>query len=310
MHLKTLILLSVCLFSQSSAAEPSISTDLRLKVVSFNIRYLTTRDKGVNHWDTRQARVADTIRHFDADIIGLQEAFLSQVEDLGTELAAYQRIGVGRDDGAAAGETCSILFRKSRIDLVDQGTFWLSDTPEIPGSKHWGNDVVRICTWVLLRDKPRDRKFYVFNTHFDHVSQDAREQSVRLISKRISERNELNAPFTLMGDFNASEDNAAIRYLKGEAVSLAGGEGEETTPIKVLDSFRMIDPDAVEVCTGHSFEGRRKGGKIDYIFVPKGITVEAAAIDRIQQDGLYPSDHYPVTATLMFPRTQAGSHSQ
>lgn len=301
MKLRALFLLTVCLFSQSRAAEPTISDDLRLKVVSFNIRYLTTRDKGVNHWDTRQTRVADAIRHFDADIIGMQEAFLSQVGDLEAALNAYQRVGVGRDDGAEAGETCSVLFRENRIDLVDHGTFWLSDTPEIPGSKHWGNEVVRICTWALLQDKASTRKFYVFNTHFDHVSQDSKEQSARLIASRIMERSEPKAPFILLGDFNAAEDNPAIRYLKGETVGLAGGDEPEMTPIKMQDSFRVIHPDATEVRTGHTFTGRTDGGKIDHVLVPHEATVEAATIDRFQQDGLYPSDHFPVTATVMFP---------
>ncbi|MGB6220515.1 endonuclease/exonuclease/phosphatase family protein [Haloferula sp.] len=300
MQLRAFFLLAVCLFSPSRAADLSVSDDLRLKVVSFNIRYLTTRDKGVNHWDTRQTRVADAIRHLDADVIGMQEAFFSQIGDLEAVLSPYHRVGVGRDDGAEEGETCSIFFRRDRFHLVDHGTFWLSNTPEVPGSKHWGNEVVRICTWALLRDKPSDRPFYVFNTHFDHVSQEAREQSARLISERIAERSESNAPFILMGDFNAAEDNPAIRYLKGEAVALAGGEDIETTPIKMLDSFRVNHPDAIEVRTGHSFKGLTEGGKIDHVFVPQGTTVEAAAIDRFQQDGLYPSDHFPVTATLMF----------
>ena len=292
----------LCLLPLSHAEEPSNSEDLSIKVVSFNIRYLTTRDKGVNHWDTRQTRTAAAIRRFDADVIGLQEAFFSQVDDLKPVLTDYQRVGVGRDDGAEEGETCSILFRKDRFGLVDHGTFWLSDTPEVPGSKHWGNEVVRICSWALLHDKPSDRRFYVFNTHFDHVSQNAREHSAKLIAKRISERNEPSASFILMGDFNAAEDNPAIRYLKGEAIALGGAEEPETGPLKLLDSFRVIHPDVADVRTGHGFTGRTDGGKIDHVLVPVGITVEAADIDHSQHDGLYPSDHFPVTATLIYPK--------
>ena len=195
----------------------------------------------------------------------------------------------------------SILFRGDRIEAVGHGTFWLSDTPETAGSTTWGNKVVRICTWALLRDKPTGRKFYVYNTHFDHVVQPSRERSARLIARRIAGRGHRDAPFVLMGDFNAAEDNPLVRYLKGKRVKLDGGKGTEAAPIPVVDSFRVIEPKATEVCTAHTFTGRTEGRKIDYLFVPPGVKVEAASIDRFQQDGLFPSDHYPVTATLVFP---------
>jgi endonuclease/exonuclease/phosphatase family metal-dependent hydrolase len=278
-----------------------VEKDLRLRMVSFNIRYLTTRDKGVNHWRKRHPRTAAAIVHFDADVVGVQEAFVSQLVDMDPVLKDYQRVGVGRDDGGEKGETCAILFRHERIEALDHGTFWLSDTPEVPGSKSWGNEVVRICTWAQLRDKPTGRSFHVFNSHFDHVSQPSREQAVRLIAKRIAERAESGAPFVLMGDLNAGEGNVAIRYLKGEKVELAGGEGPETAPVKLLDSFRVLHPDETKVRTAHRFAGLTEGGKIDYLLVPPDVKVEAAAIDRFQQDGLYPSDHFPVTATLVFP---------
>jgi len=275
--------------------------ELRLMMVSFNIRYLTTRDKGVNHWSKRQGLTAAAIVQFDADVVGVQEAFMSQLVDMQPALKDYQRVGVGRDDGAEEGETCSILFRGARIEALSHGTFWLSDTPEVPGSTSWGNKVVRICTWAQLRHKETGRNFYVFNSHFDHVSQPSREQSVRLIAKRIAARAETDVPFVLMGDLNADEGNVAIRFLKGESVELAGGKGPETAPVNVLDSFRVAQPEATEVCTAHGFSGKTEGRKIDYLLVPPGVTVEAAAIDRMQKDGLYPSDHYPVTATLVFP---------
>jgi endonuclease/exonuclease/phosphatase family metal-dependent hydrolase len=294
-------ILALPVFGAEAEDEVAADKDLRLKMASFNIRYLTTRDKGVNHWTRRHPRTAAAILQFDADVVGVQEAFVSQLVDMEPVLKDYQRVGVGRDDGAGEGETCSILFRHDRIEAVDHGTFWLSDTPEVPGSKSWGNEVVRICTWALLRDKKTGCGFYVFNSHFDHVSQPSREQAVRLIARRIAERAEGGAPFVLMGDLNADEGNVAIRYLKGEMVELAGGEGPETTPVKLRDSFRVLHPAETAVRTAHGFAGLTEGGKIDYLFVPDGVTVEAAAIDRFQQDGLYPSDHFPVTATLVFP---------
>ncbi|MDE0837182.1 MAG: endonuclease/exonuclease/phosphatase family protein [Akkermansiaceae bacterium] len=284
-----------------SMAEAPKPVELGLKVASFNIRYLTTRDKGDKHWNIRKTRTIAALRHFDADVIGLQEASPSQVGDMQPSITDYGRVGVGRDDGAEKGETCSVLYRKDRIDLIDQGTFWLSDSPEVAGSKHWGNEVVRICTWVLLYDKPSKRRFYVFNCHFDHVSQVSREHSVRLIARRIANRDHPDAPFILTGDFNADEANPAIRYLKGESVILAGGEGVESTPVKMRDSFRILNPDIKEVCTSHGFTGKTEGSKIDFVFVPEGAVVKESAIDYFKHDGLYPSDHYPVTTTLVFP---------
>lgn len=278
---------------------PRKSESSSIHVASFNIRYLNTRDKGELHWDVRKERVMTAIRHLEADILGLQEAFFSQIRDMQPALVDYHRVGVGRRDGKEEGETCSICFRKERFELMDHGTFWLSDTPELPGSVTWGNKVVRICTWARLMDRRSEESLYVFNTHFDHVSQESREQAARLVAQRIAGREHEDSPVMLLGDLNAAENNPAVRYLKGEAVVLDGGEaGPETYSDPLVDTFRVHHPDADEVRTGHGFRGETAGAKIDYVMVSSDVTVLDAEIDRTRFDGMLPSDHYPVRATV------------
>ncbi len=275
---------------------------LVVDVVSFNIRYLNNRDTGDNHWTVRKTLTAEAMRHFDADIIGVQEVLKRQLDFLVGELPDYAMVGVGRDDGQERGEYSAIFYRPTRFEVPESGTFWLSDTPEVPGSKTWGNQVVRICTWARLAEKKPDkpRTLYVFNTHFDHQVQPSREKAVRLIVQRIGDRTYSGDPVVLMGDFNASEQNPAIRYLKGEAVELAGGDGTETTPLNFVDTFRLQHPDTTEARTLHSWRGTREGPKIDYIFAEPGVEVREAYIDDFSRDGLYPSDHFPVRARLAF----------
>ena len=161
--------------------EPGKQTVLpcHLEVVTFNIRYLNKNDEGINHWRVRKQRVIAAMLAFKADIFGLQEALRQQLDDITPALAGYTEFGIGRDDGKTRGEYSAILFRSDRFELDkdDCGTFWLSDTPEKVGSATWGNEIPRICTWVRLTDKQSQRSFYVFNTHFDHESQPARDKS-------------------------------------------------------------------------------------------------------------------------------------
>lgn len=275
-----LILISA-IFTKA-AAEP-----LELEAVSFNIRYLTSVDKGERHWNTRKELVAETVRHFKTDILGIQEAFKTQLDYILTSAPGFSMIGAGRDDGKERGEYSAILFRSDRFDADpnDQGTFWLSDTPETAGSRSWGNNVVRICTWARLIDKKTGRGFYVFNTHFDHESQPSREQAAKLITRRIESRKSPADPFILMGDFNATEQNPAILHILGQGY---------------IDTFRAKNADTPESLTIHQWKGGTKGPKIDYLFVQPETEVLKSSIDRFHKDDLYPSDHYPVRASLRF----------
>ena len=286
---KFLIFLLPCILFSSCSSNLGRKASVELKVMTFNIRNGRAKD-GVNNWNLRQDFVSDVIREYSADILGVQEAYRFQMDHLKKDFPDYEQVGIGRD-GGEKGEYSAILYRKERFLAIDSGTFWLSDTPKKP-SVSWGNRYRRICTWVRLIEKKSQRTFYVYNTHLDHQSQPAREKSVRLIIKRIQER-ECDGPFILTGDFNAGEDNSVVKFLKGE------GQAADSNPLTLIDSFRVVHPDKKVVGTGNGgFKGNRDGPKIDYIFVAPKSTVNKANIDTINKAGRYPSDHYPVTADI------------
>ena len=264
---------------------------LDIRVMTFNIRTGLAED-GENGWDLRKAFVCDVIRQYAPDVLGVQEACRFQLDAFNEHLPEYGEVGIGRD-GGTKGEYSAILYRKQRFEVDDSGTFWLSDTPAVP-SAHWGNPYRRICTWARFTDKKSARAFYVYNTHLDHQSQQAREESVKLIIKHIKARTHRD-PFVLTGDFNAGEDNPVIGYLKGTAAF------SDPTPIPLVDSFRMLHPAEKVVGTGNGFKGQQDGPKIDYIFITQDTCTLEAAIVKTTREGRTPSDHYPVTAQLRLP---------
>ena len=270
--------------------------DMELRIMTFNIRYGSAND-GDDSWDKRKDMVCDVLRRHDPDIVGLQEALRFQIDYIRAELPEYEEIGVGRDDGKIKGEYSVILYRKDRLDVNESGTFWLSDTPNIPGSTSWGNQITRICTWGRFALKESGKAFYLFNTHLDHQSQPSREKSVILLDERIATRKHPD-PVIITGDFNAGEDNAAVRYLKREMPLPVGTTVPGGSAMVFVDTFRLLHPDMKDVGTFNAFKGDRSGGKIDYIFVQPGRMVLDAAILYDSKDGRYPSDHFPVIARL------------
>ena len=299
-----LIALIVCLSALAgwSAEAPRVqSAPTELSVMTFNIRYGTAND-GPNAWPERKELVFDVLRTHAPDIVGLQEALRFQLDELHEALPRYAETGVGRSDGKTKGEYSAILYDAARFAVDARGTFWLSDTPEVIGSKSWGNRIPRICTWARLIEKETEAAFYVYNTHLDHQSQPSREKSAVLLAERMAARAHRADPVILTGDFNAGEDNDAIRHLRGELPCI--GEGEPPAgaaappPITLVDSFRVLHPDVKDVGTFNGFKGTRDGQKIDYVFVEPGVNVLDAAIVRDHEDGRYPSDHFPVIAKM------------
>jgi endonuclease/exonuclease/phosphatase family metal-dependent hydrolase len=267
----------------ASAAQPgSTSAGGVLKVMTFNIRYGTAKD-GDNHWDKRKDFLVDVIRTEAPQVLGVQEALHEQIAYILEALADYAVVGVGRDDGIRKGEYSAILYRRSQLSLSRSDTFWFSDTPERVASTSWGNSITRICTWAQFTT-PDGQPFYVYNLHLDHQSQPSREKSVGLLRSRIEARDP-RAPVIVTGDFNAGETNPAVTAM------LDGGI--------LRDTFRVAHPDASPVGTFTGFTiGQVQGEKIDYIFVTREWQVVDAAIVRTARGDRYPSDHFPVTATL------------
>ncbi|MCL5281839.1 MAG: endonuclease/exonuclease/phosphatase family protein [Planctomycetes bacterium] len=279
-----------------AGGQPRAKADL--VVMSFNIRYGAAND-GENNWDKRKDLACDVVRRQAPDLVGLQEALRSQIDDLRSALPEYGESGAAREDGKTKGEYSAILYRKDRFDVDESGTFWLSDTPEVPGSITWGNACTRVCTWARFLPKSSGKPFYMVNTHLDHISQLSREKGIALIMSRLSSRKHPD-PIVLTGDFNSGENNAVVRYLRGERRLEVVRNGAPENPLPLVDTFRLLHKDASAVGTAHSFKGGRSGNKIDYIFVTPGTEVLQADILHDSKDHRYPSDHFPITAAIRF----------
>jgi endonuclease/exonuclease/phosphatase family metal-dependent hydrolase len=265
-----------------------------LSIMTFNIRYGTAED-GDNRWERRRDLLCEVIQTENADIVGLQEALRFQIDEILAAAPGYAFVGVGRDDGGDAGEYSAILYRRARLSIIDSGTFWFSDTPEQPGSMTWGNRITRICTWARVRDRSGD-SFYVYNLHLDHESQPSRERSVQLLAHRIRSRPAREDPVIVTGDFNVDEQNPAMRWLLGDQTALAG---EATPGIHLADTFRALHPDARGVGTFNDFKaGQIDESKIDYVLTDDGFVAREARIVHSSRDGRYPSDHFPVVASV------------
>ena len=211
---------------------------------------------------------------------------------------ATRVVGVGRDDGKAAGESSAILFRARGSTSPAGGKFWFSDTPEIPGSKTWGNRITRIATWARFVDRDGSA-FWHYNLHLDHESQPSREKSTALLLS-ASRARVPTEPVVVTGDFNVGEANPAIHTLVG-APGRAAARGA---------AVRRHLPRAASRRQGgrhvHGFEsGATAGDKIDYVLVQPGTGVLSAAIVRTGENNHYPSDHFPVTARIAFTRAAA-----
>jgi endonuclease/exonuclease/phosphatase family metal-dependent hydrolase len=255
-----------------------------LTIMSFNIRLGIAND-GEDHWTKRREQLFALLREQRADVVGLQEAMHFQLEEIVRAVPGYDWVGVGRSDGRQGGEYSAILYRTARLTPRRSDTFWFSDTPTVPGSMSWGNRYERICTWAYFEDR-EGPAFYAYNVHLDHESQPSRERSADLLMRTVSARNP-RAPVVVTGDFNSGEDNAAAK----------------TVAHTLRDTFRVLHPNATEVGTFNGFSfGKTTGDKIDYVFVEPGAEVLGASIIRSAVAGRYPSDHFPVTATVRFSR--------
>jgi endonuclease/exonuclease/phosphatase family metal-dependent hydrolase len=197
------LLLTVC--GVAAAKSP-----LELKIISYNIRTLA-RD-GENSWQFRKHATKNMIEQHKPDAFGLQEAMLPHMQYIDSVCPQYARVGVGRSDGKEGGEFVTIYYNKERFDLLDSGTFWLSETPD-QVSRGWDAALPRITTWVKLRDKATKRKFFYFNTHFDHKGTTARVESSKLIVEKIREIAGKKAMVVLTGDFNIESENEALQPL-------------------------------------------------------------------------------------------------
>ncbi len=255
-----------------------------LRVLCYNLRYITSGDTGERTWVARRDQAAELIKNDAADIVGIQEGLPPMMNDLADRLPGYAAIGVGREDGVDQGEYAAILVKADRFRVQESGTFWLSDTPEVCNSCTWGNTVTRICTWAKLYDRHTQRTFHFFNTHLDHASELARQKGTELILARIAERKP-SGPVLLTGDFNAPEEDPLHASIK--ATGLA-------------DVWKTLNADVPpeESGTFHEFTGETHRSRIDFIYATPDLKGLESVIVRSSKNGNFPSDHFPVRATL------------
>jgi endonuclease/exonuclease/phosphatase family metal-dependent hydrolase len=260
----------------------------RLKVMTFNLRLSAAKD-GENGWQHRKDFALARIKSCDPDLLGVQEGLPDQVDYLAQNLPDYNQIGVGREDGARKGEFSAIYVRKG-IAVKDSGTFWLSETPEKPGSKSWDSALPRIVTWAKLTysGKPGELTFVYLNTHWDHRGQQARVESAKLMRRWVREHGG-NLPVIVTGDLNSREDSPQYKHLIGEG------------PDAWIDGYRQVYPTREkEEATFHGFKGTRAGSRIDFVLHSRQFRTVSAEIDRAERNGRYPSDHYPVWAEVEY----------
>ncbi|MBA4106821.1 MAG: hypothetical protein C0485_13790 [Pirellula sp.] len=280
-----ILLVASTLPSQLYAATP-------IKTMSFNIRYDTSSD-GVNAWNTgtipRRTLAVQVIDDFAPDILGVQEALRNQVLNLKADLPEFDFYGVGRDNGIQSGEHSAIYYRSDRFTRTNQGTFWLTLTPDRP-SRYPGACCNRIASWAVLQDKlDGNREYFVLNTHWDHQITAANDHSATLIRERLGLLSG-GRPMIVMGDLNSTESSTAYRRLIGL---------EDPTGLQLIDAYRDMTPTiGRDEATFHGYSGGTRGSRIDFVLHDESFETLDATIIRTSYAGRYPSDHFPVTATL------------
>jgi endonuclease/exonuclease/phosphatase family metal-dependent hydrolase len=255
------------------------------KVMSYNIRYDNPND-GENSWVNRKELLCSQLAFYEPDVFGIQEALPNQVQDISNALPKYTFVGIARD-GIGKGESSNIFFKKDKFKLLEQNTFWLSETPEII-SKGWDAALNRICTYALLKENKTKQIFWIFNTHLDHQGEIARTKGIALILYKIKMLNTQNYPVIFMGDFNSEPTEERIINLK--KLMIDSQEISEENPFGPTGTFNGFKH--IEAVTK----------RIDYIFLSKksNFKVYKYAVLSDSKDLKYPSDHLPVYVEIRF----------
>jgi len=253
-----------------------------LRVMSFNVRYPASGD-GQNRWEVRQDTLVRTIRLKNPDIVGTQELFYIQGEYIAVNLPEYEWFGNSRR-GNREDEHMGVFYKRSKLRVIESGNFWLSETPEVAGSQAWGATLPRMVTWALFEVRASGKRFYLYNTHFQHTAQgnEARVNSAKLVAERIG-RLPAAVPVILTGDFNAAAPDA-------EPYKILTANLTDARPT----AARVLGPEG----TSSGFSGRVSDRRIDWILYRGPFKVLEFETVTYNEDGRYPSDHYPVIAVF------------
>ena len=280
--MERLVILLACLISLTSHLAAADTHTL----ISYNIRNDNAGDKGPRDWQARKNKLTNYLLESKASIIGLQEVKHNQLVDVDKALPDHDHVGVGRIDGKTAGEYSPIFYNRRfwKLDPEQHGTYWLSDTPDTPNSMTWGNRYPRICTWARLigiGGEVKGKAIYVYNTHWDHISQPSRLRSGQLMLERVKSRAHEEEPVILMGDLNANTDNPAVKHLLGSRI--------------------LVDHSQKQVSTSSRWKPEiAEGKRIDHIFTSPSFKKAQFKVESARGvDGHAASDHHPVVLRLL-----------
>lgn len=284
---KIVLLLLPFLAASCGQVKKQVAASEPVNVMSFNIRYDNPEDS-MNNWKFRKEWVANAVRFYDVDIVGMQEVLRNQLEDLRQRLPEYGVVGVGREDGKEKGEYSALWYRKSRFTLLDSGNFWLSETPEVAGSKGWDGACERIASWAKLKDAVSGKEYLALNTHLDHVGVVARREGVNLILEKL---NELGGelPVIVTGDFNSEPESDVIKNITDSNNPKHLTDTRLASPVVYGPSWTFHDFDKIPY---------DKRPLIDYVFVRNGLRVLRYGVLAETENESLLSDHAPVLVTV------------
>lgn len=247
-------------------------------VITYNIKY-DDNSNGKNSWKVRKVAMAELINKLSPDILGIQEGLIHQVEFLDSKMSNHKYVGVGREDANRKGEYCAIFFNEKKYKLLIDSTFWLSENPD-KVSVGWDAALERICTYALLENIKNGDKIWVFNTHFDHIGNIAREESARLLLEKIKMLNINIDPVLVMGDFNVEDNSKVIDILKQKLMdTMTDYEIEHKGPIGTFNNF-LNNQEIIK--------------RIDYVFSNGFQTISHQHVNKKLENGDNISDHLPV----------------
>lgn len=279
MAFRIYILLLVCL-SLSSFPVHGENYETEITICSFNIRG-SNMDTGVNAWSNRKKMVIREFGNYQYDIVCMQEPLTDQIQDF-LSIGIYEWLGVSGQGTPDSDVFTPIFYNKKKLNVLDYGTFWPSETPDVV-SRGWDGKFPRICTWAKFRDIENCRSFYVFNTHLDHVGEVAKLEGARLICRKIKEMTAEEAVF-ITGDMNSTPETPPIHTFLSEFSNSREIATEKSGPAGTAHSYGKLYPPS----------------QIDYIFVNEYISVTKAITITKNSDPVYMSDHYPIVITADF----------
>ncbi len=265
--------------------------------MTFNIRY-GTADDGDNSWENRKSILIETIKKYQPDILGTQESLDFQIEEIRVALPNWDVFGVERYQGielperpheSRGGESCRIFYDTTKFKLIEQATFWHSNTPDIPGSMSWGNTLPRITTWGVFQIKNSDKRFVVMNTHY-HWDEPYVTNTSKLILEKWREIAK-DLPMIFMGDFNLAPSSETYKLFCGTSKSNSYQGG-------FLDPWIELGKSEQNAGTYNGFTGEKSGDRIDWILATPQFKAKNVEIVHDNVNNKYPSDHFPVIAIL------------